>query len=258
MTSDGIVVLSIIDSILVAMFFLFRVLPWAKPGPWRIIWIMASLTAALFCLSELAAMNQGGSAVSFEVQGPLFGAILATTTCFILAYLHGYRLNEHALTLALTDDLTKLPNLRAFTTRVDLLLQKQQSFNVAYIELEGLDVVNDLYGSHRGDAFLREFADVLRNSVASGDVVGRLGGDEFALLLVGEDMQRARLLTERVLAALADLVVRELGAIEVGASIGIVSRGQESDANRLLRVADRAMHDAKRAGGNRVALAGES
>jgi hypothetical protein len=78
--SEGVVILAILDAALVAMFFVFRVLPWAKPGPWRLIWIIATLAVALFSLGEASAMVRGGTAVSFEVQGPLFGAILATTT----------------------------------------------------------------------------------------------------------------------------------------------------------------------------------
>src|ERR1700716_712964 len=113
MESEGIVVLAILDAVLVSMFFLFRVLPWSKPGPWRLIWITATLAAALFSLGEASAMVTGGTAVSFEIQGPMFGAILATTVCFILVYLHGSRISEHALTLAFTDDLTQLPNSRA-------------------------------------------------------------------------------------------------------------------------------------------------
>jgi diguanylate cyclase (GGDEF)-like protein len=245
-TGDAIVVLAIVDAALVALFFLFRVLPWSKPGPWRLIWIIATLTAALFSLGEMSAILQGGSAVSFEVQGPLFGSILAMTTCFILAYLHGSRISEHALTLALTDDLTHLPNLRAFTARLDVMLRRSDPFSVAYIDLEGFGTLNDMYGSHRGDAFLKTFAGILRESAGPNDVIGRLGGNEFAMILLGPDT-RARDVSDRVLTAFRALVVRELAGIEVDASIGIVTRGQASDPGRLLRLADRAMQDARRA-----------
>lgn len=255
---EAIVVLAIVDAVLVALFFLFRVLPWSQPGPWRLIWIVASLTAALFTLGEMAAILIGGSALAFELQLPLFGAILAMTTCFILAYLHGQRISEHAISLAMTDDLTGLPNLRAFTAGLDKLLMRRDAFTVAYIHLEGLPDVNELYGPLRVDSFLKMFANVLRESVRASDAVGRLGGAQFALLLLGADLARAQEITERVLAALRQLVVRDLGATDVSASIGIVPRGQESNARQLLRLADHAMHEAKRAGGNRVTLAGET
>ena len=256
-TGDAVVVLAIVDAILVAMFFLFRVLPWSKPGPWRLIWIIASLTAALFTLGEMAAILQGGTAVSFELQLPLFGAILATTTCFILVYLHGNRISEHALTLALTDDLTHLPNLRAFTARLDVSLRRPEPFSVAYIDINGLGAVNDLYGPHRGDEVLKSFAGILRENAAASDLIGRLGGDEFAMLLSGTEA-RAREVMEKVVASLRQLVARELANIDVGASVGIVARGQASDPNRLLRLADRAMQDARKAGANRIAVTADS
>jgi diguanylate cyclase (GGDEF)-like protein len=255
---EAVVVLAIVDAVLVALFFLFRVLPWAQPGPWRLIWIIASLTAALFTLGEMAAILIGGNAVAFEVQLPLFGAILAMTTCFILAYLHGQRISEHAISLAMTDELTGLPNFRAFTAGLDKLLLRRDAFSVAYIHLDGLPDVNELYGPLRVDSFLKTFANVLRESVRSSDVVGRLGGAQFALLLLGADMERAREITDRVLAALQQLVIRDLGATDVAASIGIVPRGAESNARQLLRLADKTMHEAKRSGANRVALAGQT
>jgi diguanylate cyclase (GGDEF)-like protein len=257
-SSDAIVVLAIVDSVLVAMFFLFRVLPWSKPGPWRLIWIIASLTAALFTLGEMMAILQGGNAVSFELQGPLFGAILAATTCFILAYMHSSRVAEHALTQALTDDVTKLPNQRAFTARLEIVLQRQQPCAVAYIEIDGVNTVNDLYGTHRGDQFLQTIASVLRENIGPSDVASRIGRHEFALLLIGGDTARARQVAEHVLDSLRAIVTRDLGGVEVGASIGIVAPATGSSASRLLRLADRAMNDAKREGGNRIALVGES
>src|SRR3981081_1268708 len=135
MESEGIVVLAILDAVLVSMFFLFRVLPWSKPGPWRLIWIIATLTAALFSLGEAAALMQRGTAIAFEVPGPLFGALLALTTCFMLVYLHGSRISEHALTLAFTDDLTQLPNSRALPARLESGMEQNDTLRPAYLKI---------------------------------------------------------------------------------------------------------------------------
>ena len=248
--SDGIVVLAIIDAVLVAMFFLFRVLPWSQPGPWRLIWITASLSAALFSLGEASALIEGGNAVSFEVQGPMFGAILATTTCFILVYMHGARIGEHALALALIDDLTQLPNSRAFDVRLAARLRGPDAFSLAYIHLGGLGTVNDVLGAHRGDALLKGFAGLLREHTDGGDVVARLGGDQFALLLIGPEA-RAGEVTRRIQASFRDLIFRELAGMDVVPAIGIVPRTQASDPGRLIRLAYRAMEDARRGGADR-------
>ena len=250
--SEGIVILAIIDAVLVAMFFLFRVLPWSQPGPWRVIWITAALSAALFSLGEASAMIEGGNAVSFEVQGPLFGAILAMTTCFILVYMHGARIGERALALAFIDDLTQLPNSRAFNVRLAARLRGPDAFSFAYIHLDGLGTVNDILGSHHGDALLKGFADLLRQHAEGDDVVARLGGDQFALLLIGSEA-RAGEVTRRIQTSFHDLVFREFAGITVVAAIGVVSRTQASDPGRLIRLAYRAMEDARRGGADDIA-----
>jgi diguanylate cyclase (GGDEF)-like protein len=244
--SNGIVILAIIDAVLAALFFLFRVLPWSRPGPWRLIWITATLAAALFTLGEVAAMLNGGTAVSFEIQGPMFGAILATTTCFILVYLHGSRISEHALALAFTDDLTQLPNSRAFTERLAERMKGPDPFALAYIQIQGLGSLNDLYGADRGDAFLRSFAGILRDSAGEGNAVGRLGGNQFAMLIGGGET--AAQVSERIVAALRNLVVRDFGGVEVRAAVGVVPRSEASDPGRLIRLAYRAMQESLRPG----------
>jgi diguanylate cyclase (GGDEF)-like protein len=240
--SEGIVILAILDAVLVSMFFLFRVLPWSKPGPWRLIWIIATLTAALFSLGEAAALVQRGSAVSFEVQGPLFGALLALTTCFMLVYLHGSRVSDQALTLAFTDDLTQLPNSRAFTARLESTMQRPDPFSLAYVELEGLSALNDLYGASRGDAFLQSFARILLENAGHGGAVGRLGGVQFAMLIAPE---KAAGISERIASALHKLVVQDFGGIEMNAAVGIVARTEASDPGRLIRLAYRAMRHSR-------------
>jgi len=243
MESQGIVILAILDAVLVAMFFLFRVLPWSKPGPWRLIWIIATLTAALFSLAEAAALFQSGTALSIEVQGPLFGAILALTTCFILVYLHGSRIGEQALKLAFTDDLTQLPNSRAFSTQLESRMQGPEPFSLAYIELEGLGSLNDLYGTHRGDDFLRSFAGILRESAGDGGTASRLSGVQFAMLI--PDPEKALAVSERIGLALHRLLAHDFGGVEMEIAVGVVPGSEASDPGRLMRLAYRAMRQSR-------------
>jgi diguanylate cyclase (GGDEF)-like protein len=135
---------------------------------------------------------------------------------------------------------------------------------LAFLDLDRLKEVNDTLGHSFGDALLHSVATRLAAAAGPGDVVGRLGGDEFALVrLLGpqspDDTWRVRALelgeTLRTTIAAHDpaLPVPAHSRVSVGLAIGA---GPLLDADRLLREADLAMYGAKKAGGDRVRLAG--
>ena len=253
--TEPLVVLAIVDALLVALFFLFRVLPWSRPGPWRLIWLIAGMTSILFIAAELVALDSQGSALAIEHQIPLFGAIFALTTGFILTYLSGQRVTEHALTLSETDELTQLGNARAFDLHLADLAKRRQQFALAYLDVDGLKSVNDQLGHGEGDAALRRVATVLRSTIRRKDRVARLGGDEFALLLPGADAEVAQAIAESILAGLEAENARHEPAYRVSASIGIVPDAQRFTTTEAVRAADTAMYASKTSGGSRVTVA---
>ncbi|WP_147463497.1 EAL domain-containing protein [Cellulomonas triticagri] len=135
---------------------------------------------------------------------------------------------------------------------------------LAFLDLDRLKEVNDTLGHSFGDALLHSVASRLAASARPGDVVGRLGGDEFALarlltVQTPQDTWRVRALDlgEALRSAIAahdpDLPVPAHSRVSVGLAIGA---GPLVDSDRLLREADLAMYGAKKAGGDRVRLAG--
>lgn len=249
--TEPLVVLGIVDALLVALFFLFKVLPWSRPGPWRLIWLIAGMTSILFIAAELVALGTQGTALSLEHQIPLFGAIFAVTAGFILTYLGGQRVTDHALSLSETDQLTGLGNPRAFDMKIGDLTPRRQRFALLYLDVDGLKKVNDTLGHAEGDVALKHVAAVLRASIRSSDFAARLGGDEFALLLPGADPTIAKTVAERILTRLADSI--ETG--RVGASIGIVTEAQRFTTTEAVRAADTAMYASKAAGGSHITVA---
>lgn len=251
MDTEPLVVLGIVDALLVALFFLFRVLPWSRPGPWRLIWLIAGMTSMLFIAAEIVALGTQGTALSLEHQIPLFGAIFAVTVGFILTYLGGQRVTERALTLSETDQLTGLGNPRAFDMQLGDLMRRRQTFALVYLDVDGLKAVNDTLGHAEGDLALKHVAAVLRASIRSKDFAARLGGDEFALVLPGADPAIAQSVAERILAALPESTATG----RVGASIGIVPGAQRFTTTEAVRAADTAMYTSKTAGGSRITVA---
>jgi diguanylate cyclase (GGDEF)-like protein/PAS domain S-box-containing protein len=144
--------------------------------------------------------------------------------------------------LAYTDPLTGLWN----RTRLERMVAERGDESVPtllYLDLDDFKTVNDSLGHAAGDELLRTIAGRLREIVRPTDVVARIGGDEFALLVEGGD---ATSIAERIVAALRQPIGAAGHELVVGASIGIAT----SSPAEILRHADMAMYDAKKAGGS--------
>jgi diguanylate cyclase (GGDEF)-like protein len=163
------------------------------------------------------------------------------------------RIHEEVKQLAQTDPLTGLPNRRAWDRHfAGRLAHVHRPLWLAVVDLDNFKQVNDRLGMTAGDQALAHAARALAGQLRREDVVARLGGDEFGLLL--DDMAEENLC--RVLDRLRAAVAEQASPADVGpvtASIGYVSSGAGVvDAGALFAAAERAMREAKRAGGNRA------
>ena len=121
---------------------------------------------------------------------------------------------------------------------------------VLLLDLDGLKPVNDELGHNAGDAVLCEVAARLGENTRKSDMVARMSGDEFAILLQGGPMN-AEVVARRILKAVARPLYKVDGSVKVTASIGIAASDDETETpEQLIKNADTAMYDAKRAGGN--------
>jgi diguanylate cyclase (GGDEF)-like protein/PAS domain S-box-containing protein len=127
---------------------------------------------------------------------------------------------------------------------------------VIYLDLDGFKEINDTYGHQLGDRMLAAVAARLQQAVRSADVLVRLGGDEFLVWLETDDERAAIRLADRLLYNLVDPFVVDGHTLTVGASAG-VAVGQPGDhLDDLMRRADRALYEAKHAGGRRFVVHG--
>ena len=152
------------------------------------------------------------------------------------------------------DGLTGLLNRTAFLQALQAAAtdvhRSGRGFAVLYVDLDGFKPVNDRYGHAVGDQLLVWVARQLTQAAREDDVVARLGGDEFALLQRGvSDGDSAYRLADRLVQALGQPTEIEAHTLQIGASIGIVlSPGDGTEAEELLRKADSAMYLAKATG----------
>jgi diguanylate cyclase (GGDEF)-like protein/PAS domain S-box-containing protein len=160
------------------------------------------------------------------------------------------RLLTRINTLAHTDELTSLPNRRAWDEEIsrELLRSKQLGLDVsvAMVDLDHFKTFNDSHGHPAGDRFLRRTAETWRGALRASDFLARTGGEEFAVLLPGCRPGQADAVIRRLRAATPD---------DQTCSVGLAQwDGQESPASVLSR-ADIALYEAKRGGRDRTELA---
>jgi diguanylate cyclase (GGDEF)-like protein len=189
---------------------------------------------------------------------PLINSIGMLCLCVGLVMMANERAGGRYRRLALTDELTGLPNRRFFIEQGGRLSRRAEVDRscVLMMDLDYFAAVNERYGHAGGDQALIAFAALLRQHVRPTDVVGRYGGEEFCALLMGTATEEAARIAERLRAAVAGLVV-DLGdqAVEFTVSIG-VSPLRDCDLAAAIRNADAALYRAKARGRNQVA-AGE-
>ena len=167
-----------------------------------------------------------------------------------------FRRAEHAD----TDDLTSLPNRRAFNEALTHEIQRAKRYgtplSLTLFDLDHFKQVNDTHGHPAGDRVLVATARAAERNLRESDVLARVGGEEFAVLLPNTNEEGAVELAERLRAALQAISPLAVEVdTQITASFGVVEFDRHSDdatGERLIAAADAALYNAKWLGRNRV------
>jgi diguanylate cyclase (GGDEF)-like protein len=161
---------------------------------------------------------------------------------------------------SLHDPLTGLPNRTLLKERLEQAVARttrsHDEVAVLFVDLDRFKAINDRYGHLIGDKLLIAVADRLTGVLRAGDTLARLSGDEFIIMCEGlEHEDPSERVAERVVSVLAPPFDLEGHRIQISASVGVAFCGPgEEVPESLLRDADHAMYQAKKAGGGRHAL----
>lgn len=162
--------------------------------------------------------------------------------------------------LSMTDELTGLPNRRAFLRRLEDEVARVQRYgfplSLVLIDLDYFKQINDKYGHGGGDEVLKVYAKNILSIFRHHDLVARYGGEEFAVLLPNTDVDGStRALNKVRKRALESRWQLNGDAYDVptfSAGVSLYKPGET--ASSFIERADKALYRAKRMGRNRVEL----
>ncbi|MCU0662882.1 MAG: GGDEF domain-containing protein [Myxococcota bacterium] len=173
------------------------------------------------------------------------------------------QLNKDLERRAMTDELTGLPNRRAFDEAVRRELERAKRIEkplcLLMLDLDKFKIVNDTHGHQAGDAVLVEVAAVLRDTCRACDFAARLGGEEFVVILPHTPKDGAVVAAERIRQRVEEVQIRyDKKILRITVSIGVAEvkdPGRPRAEVAAMRSADDALYEAKEKGRNCIVAA---
>ncbi len=162
--------------------------------------------------------------------------------------------------LSLTDELTGLPNRRAFMRRMEDEVARVQRYgfplSFALIDLDHFKSINDEFGHAAGDEVLRVYSKNIMTVFRHHDMVARYGGEEFAVLLPNTDADGAIRALNKVRRRASETRWQSNGTVSqvpsFSAGVSLFKPGESASA--FIERADKALYRAKRLGRDRIEL----
>jgi diguanylate cyclase (GGDEF)-like protein len=199
-------------------------------------------------------------ALSQQLRAGKLSTAVVVLTALLLAMLvwlaaHHRRSTLRLHALAMTDELTAVPNRRAVLALLAQLLRRSSTpTSILIMDIDHFKSINDRHGHLIGDETLRSMTANLREAVAEPALFGRLGGEEFAVVLPATNLGQAITIAERLRERVMRIdLSRWLGERRITISIGVATSVPTRDSvSVMLRRADAALYAAKDAGRNCV------
>ena len=224
-----------------------------------VVGVLATLLAQRWVARVLVA--ETSSVTDLLTESLLLAGLLTTLVVGLLA---NRLMTERIRTTeqrADTDPLTGLYNRSGITQALDEMLQAPGTGRglvaVLFVDVDRLKVVNDSLGHVVGDEVLVRLAQRLQLMADERTIVSRFGGDEFVLVVGGlRDLGEAVAIAQSALRVFAKPIKAGDVELRMDASVGVsfARVAEPVAADELIRDADAAMYDAKRAGGSRYSV----
>ena len=161
---------------------------------------------------------------------------------------------------ASVDSLTKLYTRGHFSQRFETEVRRAKNYahplSILLLDLDHFKNVNDTNGHPAGDIILMRVGEILRQHVRSSDIVARFGGEEFVVIMTSASKEQALSFGENLRNTIESTTFRIPGRdspLQMTISGGVATYPRDGDTTAdLLRVADKALYEAKQTGRNRI------
>jgi len=188
-------------------------------------------------------------------------ALINLSTDFMNQLQEQKRLIESLREETIRDSLTNLFNYHRFQESLEKEIYRARRYNlqlsIILADIDHFKAVNDTYGHLAGDYALKKIAECLTDSLRESDSAARYGGEEFALILPETDPDGAFIVAERLRDNINSMTINyESKKISPTMSFGVASFDPANDMskNDLIKKADHALYEAKKAGRNTCRL----
>lgn len=132
-------------------------------------------------------------------------------------------------------------------------IQDQTDCIIMMMDIDKFKYYNDHYGHSFGDKVLNQVALKISENLRKTDFVGRYGGDEFLAILPNTSINVAKMISQRILDSIRHIMIDD-SALEISLSIGVVMQTSEIEVSEVIEKADKAMYQAKQAGGKKYSV----
>lgn len=154
-----------------------------------------------------------------------------------------------------TDVLTGLLNRRGLINRLNAMAatHRTRADSIIMCDIDYFKSINDRYGHAVGDKVLKQYANILKQSIGERDLAVRLGGEEFVLILHQKSVEQAYILTERLRNEIEETFFDGLDDMHIlTCSFGITKLHHYEDIWTVIERADKYLYKAKYEGRNRI------
>jgi len=188
-----------------------------------------------------------GAATSYSLVG------LGFFTMMLVLERNSYELQAHK------DELTGIYNRRGLNCALEYIVQESlrdcSSLSAIACDIDLFKKINDTHGHDTGDIVLKEFAQMLKNSIRGSDLLARTGGEEFILILPKSDLNSTKVFAERLRIKTEKMIVQATNIhVKLTACFGVATQTELIKIDELLKNADKALYDAKSRGRNQVCI----